>query len=157
MTIAQPSNPERDPGNWQGTFIEQLAAIGDAMGLSRTVTRLLAWLVVCDPPYQSARQLQAGLQLSAGSVSTGVNALVHGGFVRRLALPGDRHRYYEIGPDGWRRLLAGQLQVVGEIRRITDQAMEAAGPGADRRLVDMGRFYARCEPMLADLLDRVPS
>jgi DNA-binding transcriptional regulator GbsR (MarR family) len=139
------------------TFVEGLAAIGDAMGLPRTVIRLLAWLVVCDPPIQSAPQLQAGLQLSAGSVSAGMNTLVQGGFVTRFALPGDRHRYYEIGPDGWRRILAAQLQVISEVRRIADQAMETAGSRADRRLVDMRTFYTHCEPMFAALLEGIPA
>ena len=157
MRSAQPTAATTDLDAWRITFVERLGAMGDVMGLSRTVIRLLGWLVVCDPPYQSAPQLQVGLRLSAGTVSSAMNTLVRDGLVQRVTLPADRHHYYKVEPDGWKRLLAGQLQVLGEIRAIADQAMAGAGGRADDRLVDMQRFYARCEPMLAEVLDRVPS
>jgi hypothetical protein len=31
--------------------------------------RITAWMMVCDPPEQSARQIQNGLHLSAAAVS----------------------------------------------------------------------------------------
>jgi len=157
MTGALPM-PAADGGGWRATFVEQLGVIGDDMGLPRTMTRLLGWLVVCDPPYQSSPQIQTGLRISAGSVSIAVNALARAGLAERLTFPGDRHTYYKIGPDGWKQLLAQRMRVLGEIRRIADQALSSAGDGADDRLREMRNFYAWCAELFTDLLDRpIPS
>jgi len=149
-----PARAVAESAEWSAVFVEQFGVIGEEIGLPRTMTRLLGWLVVCDPPYQSAQQIQAGLRLSAGSVSTGMNDLVRGGLAERLTFPGDRHVYYRIGPDGWRGFLAGRLRVLGEIRRIADRAMAAAGDLADSRLQDLRDFYARSEQLFTKLLEQ---
>jgi DNA-binding transcriptional regulator GbsR (MarR family) len=152
-TDAVPTAAGRVAGDWRATFVERFGVVGDDMGLPRTMTRLLGWLVVCDPPYQSAQQIQAGLRLSSGSVSTGLGALARGGLVERLTFPGDRHIYYKVGPDGWRRLMAGRLRVLGEIRHIADQALTDSAGRADGRLREMRDFYASCERLFTELLD----
>ncbi len=154
MTTAAAAGATPDAGDWRATFVERFGVVGDDMGLSRTMTRLLGWLVVCDPPHQSAQQIQAGLRLSSGSVSTGLSALARGGLVDRLTFPGDRHTYYTVGPDGWRQLVTGRLRVLGAIRRIADQALTGAGGDADHRLHEMRDFYASCERLFTDLLNR---
>ncbi|HXQ43500.1 MAG TPA: hypothetical protein VN816_02590 [Acidimicrobiales bacterium] len=154
MTAAASTSAGPDAGDWRATFVERFGVVGDEMGLPRTMTRLLGWLVVCDPPHQSAQQIQAGLRLSSGSVSSGLSALARGGLVDRLTFPGDRHTYYTVGPDGWRQLVAGRLRVLGAVRRMADQALAAAGGRADHRLHEMRDFYASCERLVTDLLDQ---
>lgn len=154
MSSESPTRPVPESAAWPAIFVEQFGVIGEEMGLPRTMTRLLGWLVVCDPPYQSAQQIQTGLRLSAGSVSTGMNDLVRGGLAERLTFPGDRHVYYRISPDGWRGFLAGRLRVLGEIRRIADRAMTAAGDLADHRLQEMRDTHARFEQLFTNLLEQ---
>jgi len=154
MTGALPMRTIADPGDWRATFVEQVGLVGDDVGLPRTLVRVLGWLVVCEPPYQSAQQIQAGLRLSAGSVSAAVNALARGGLVERVAFPGDRHTYYRIGPDGWKDLMTQRFRAFGEIRRMADRAMAAAGERPDHRLEDMRNFYRWCEELFTDPMDR---
>ncbi|HUO48867.1 MAG TPA: MarR family transcriptional regulator, partial [Acidimicrobiales bacterium] len=92
--------------DWRTSFIERFGVVGDDIGLPRSMTRLLAWLVVCDPPHQSAAQIRQGLQLSAGSVSTGMNSLVRAGLAERVAFPADRRTYYRLRAAGWHEGLA---------------------------------------------------
>ncbi|HXX88781.1 MAG TPA: MarR family transcriptional regulator [Acidimicrobiales bacterium] len=131
--------------DWRTRFVEQFGGVGDDMGLSRSMTRLLGWLVVCDPAHQSAGQIQEALGLSAGSVSTGMAALVRAGLVDRLSLRGDRHTYYRIRAGGWQLLLAARLRVLSEIRHVADDALSQAHGHGDDRLRELRDFYAWCE------------
>jgi DNA-binding MarR family transcriptional regulator len=137
---------------WQESFVEQVALLTDA-GFPRSVTRVLAWLVVCQPRHQAADQLQATLKLSAGSISAAVTMLVRAEIVSRITFPGDRRIYYQIHPDGWQRLLRTRLQLTAQIRQVAEGAVDAAGDDVDERLVGMRDFYAACQDQFAQLLD----
>jgi DNA-binding transcriptional regulator GbsR (MarR family) len=156
MTRTEPVAAAPAPEDWREPFIEHFGVVGDDMGLPRTMTRLLGWLVVCAPPHQSAQQIQAGLQLSAGSVSTGMNELVRAGLVERLTFPGDRRTHYRIRPGGWQQLLAARTRTLAEIRRIAEEAMNCAGDDADHRLREMRDFYALCEQLFQKLAQERP-
>ena len=145
--LALPCRNER-----RAEFIERLGEVGYGMGLPRTMSRLLGWLVVCDPPHQTAQQGQTVLQLSAGSVSTGFGELTRAGLVERLHFPGERRTYYRIRPDGWGQLLAAQVRMFAEILLIANQAVAAASDEVDDRLREAQSFYARCEGAFTELL-----
>ena len=66
-------------------FAEDAALVLESMGLARAHGKLLAWLLVCDPPHQSSTDLAAALDLSAGSVSTGTRFLENARLIRRVA------------------------------------------------------------------------
>ncbi len=149
--------PVTGTDDWRAGFVERFGALGREMGLSPAVGRQLGWLVVCDPPEQSAEQIRAALRLSAGSVSTGMASLARHGLVDRLAFPPDRRSYYRVAPDGWRRLLATRLGAIAGIRRVADEALSVAGPGADARLPEIRAFGRRCEQLCRDLVDGRPS
>ena len=137
---------------WQRDFVEQVGLLADT-GLPRSMTRVLGWLVVCQPPEQSAEQLRTTLRLSAGAVSAATSLLVREGIVRRQTMPGERRLYYRVEPDGWYRLLRTRLELTTRARQLVDAAMSAAGRQADERLAAMHEFYARAEEVFGALLD----
>jgi DNA-binding transcriptional ArsR family regulator len=154
MTNPASVRAAREPADWRAEFVEQFGVVGHGMGLPRTMTRLLGWLVICEPPHQSAQQFQAALQLSAGSVSTGLGELARAGLVERVSFPGDRHTYFRIKADGWQQLLAARVRVLAEIRDIADRALTAAGGEGDRRLREFRDFYASFDRLMTEVLER---
>jgi hypothetical protein len=154
MTSPASSRTTAEPGGWRAEFVEQFGVVAFGMGLPRTMTRLFAWLVVCDPPHQSAQQLQAALQLSAGSVSTGLGELTRAGLAERLTFPGDRHTYYRNKPDGWDQILAARIRALVEIRGVADRALTAAAGDAGHRLREFRDFYASFERSMTEVLER---
>ena len=86
------------------TFIEELGMIFEGFGLARMSGRVLGWLLVSDPPHQSASQLAEVLQASKGSISSSTRILIRSGLVERLRLPGDRKTYYVVKKDVWSQL-----------------------------------------------------
>lgn len=135
---------------WQERFIEGVVTSAD-IGLPPSLVRVLAWLIVCDPPHQSADDLAGTLGLSSGAVSAATSILVRGGLVSRRRFAADRKFHYELHPDGWQRLLQSRLQVLAGVREVAEAALTGS-PAASPRLQSMRDFYAACEAQLAPLL-----
>ncbi len=144
--------PQRPAPHWRERFVEDLGLLALDLGTPRANVRVLGWMVVCDPPEQSAQDIQAGLKLSAGSVSAATRMLTGLGYLERVGYPGDRHIYYRLRPEGWNRALAARLRTVTQLRELADRALASAGGGSHERLQDMRDVYAWFEDRIEELL-----
>ena len=63
--------------------------------------RVLGWLLVCDPPEQSAAQLAEALDASKGAISGATAALVRMRLVERLRIRGERADRFRMRPEAW--------------------------------------------------------
>jgi DNA-binding transcriptional regulator GbsR (MarR family) len=145
----------RDSGSeWRRAFVEDFGELDLVPGMPRASMRVLGWMVVCRPALQSAPQIMDQLALSAGSVSTAVNALHDNGLLERVARAGDRRAYYRLSAQGWENVLEARLRTLGEVRRAADRALQAARGQADDRLWELRDTHARVEAGLAELLRR---
>jgi DNA-binding MarR family transcriptional regulator len=145
--------PERGP-SWRHRFVEEMGGLVLVHGTPRALMRVLAWMVVCEPPEQTAADIQNELTLSAGSVSTSLRMLGDIGMVDRVARPGDRHIYYRLCGEGWELVLEARFRAFNEIRRVADRAVTAAGSGAGDRLLEMRDTWAFLEEGGAELLQQ---
>lgn len=84
----------------QQRYAEEFGLLYSSMGMPPAFGKLLGWLMICDPPDQSSTELAEALQLSKGSVSTGMRMLVGAKLARRVTRPGQRGHVYEVLPDG---------------------------------------------------------
>jgi len=82
--------------NKEKQFIEEFALYFEGTGFMRMTGRVLAWLLICDPPHQSMNQLVEMLQASKSSISTSTRHLIEARFVERVSLPGERRDYYRL-------------------------------------------------------------
>jgi DNA-binding transcriptional regulator GbsR (MarR family) len=137
--------------DWRQLFVEELGVLAFDVGAPRATVRVLAWLVVCDPPEQSAPEIQSALQLSAGAVSAATRALIGIGMLERVAHAGDRHMYYKVRAGGWEVAMRSRLRTLVGIREVADRALIAATDDA-QRLRDMRDMYAWFEDRLGELL-----
>jgi hypothetical protein len=137
-------------------YAEEFGLLYSGMGMPPAYGTLLGWMLICDPPVQSGTELAAALQLSKGSVSTGMRMLEGSKLVRRVVRPGRRGHAYELLPDAlitatsdagalWAAmsaLMARGVDLVGD-----DQAPEAQRLRVAR---DYFAFIARRVPELID-------
>jgi DNA-binding transcriptional regulator GbsR (MarR family) len=135
---------------WQDAFVEELGALGPELGIPRAMMRVTAWMMICDPPEQSAPQIQSGLRLSAGSVSAATRQLIAAGMLERVSRPGDRRIYYRIASGSWDAPLRAKLAALSRLRQVAERAIDTAGNQADYRLREMRDSFAWFE----DQLDR---
>lgn len=79
-------------------YADEVGMVMSQMGMPPAYGRLLGWLLICDPPSQTSTQLAQALDLSKGSVSTGMRILEQARLVHRVPTPGRGHAY-EMAPD----------------------------------------------------------
>lgn len=139
-------------------FVEQMGLLFEQYGASRTVGRVLGWLMVCDPPEQSAGDLVRALRTSKASVSMATRLLTQTGLIERVARPGVRPAHFRLRPDAVGTALIGErLRAVALFRGMVERALEAlrdAPPHRRDRLEALHRLYGFFERELAEMLRR---
>lgn len=129
-------------------FVETMGLGLEAMGLQRAAGRMLAWLMVCEPPEQSADQLAAGVQASTGGVSTTLRMLTQMQLVERVGRAGERRSFYRVAPNVWDHAMAAQEQPTARLRAIADDGLHVladADPDRRNRLLEMRDYLAFIE------------
>ncbi|TMK88301.1 MAG: MarR family transcriptional regulator [Actinobacteria bacterium] len=128
--------------------------VSKSYGLPRMTGRVFAWLLVCDPPEQTAAQLAEALDASKGSISGATSMLVRFGLVDRVHVRGERADRFRLRPDAW----DAQIRDPGSdtARALVALGLEAlAGEPAPRRarLEEMDAMYAWYQSRMPALLD----
>ena len=138
-------------------FVEDVGLAMDGAGLPRAAGRVFGWLLVCDPPEQTATDLIEALESSTGGVSQSLRLLIHFKFVERFGRPGDRRSYYRVAPGAWERVMAAQQADTIRFRQLGERGLEllASAPGQRRRrLSEMTAFYSFLEKEMPALMQR---
>jgi len=86
--------------------------------------RILAWLLVSDPPEQSAGDIARAVGASAGSVSTTTRALTQAGMVERLGIPGERSAHFRVRSGVWGQLLRKRMSYIVSMRDLVEEGIE---------------------------------
>ncbi len=137
-------------------FVEQMGDFFDRIGQPRIAGKLFGYLLTCDPPQQSAAELQQAISVSAGSVNSMLRLLQVAGFVDRHGQAGGRKLWYRINHGAFSRVLMLRMQLVSELRAMAElglQELDAQGERADR-LLEMRDCYAFFEQEFPALVDR---
>ncbi len=138
-------------------FIEDCGLFFEQWGLPRMAGRILGWLLISDPPYQSPGNLAQVLQASKGSISTMTRLLMQEDLIERVALPGERCDFFRIRPGAWTQLMAERLAVVSAIHQLAERGfslLEGRNPELRQRLEEIHDLYAFIESELPALLER---
>lgn len=146
---------ERDPE--MERFLEGIGLIFEDGGLPRMAGRIFAYLLVCEPPEQSATDLARAVPASKGSISTMMRLLGHTGLVERLTRPGQRGTYYRVRTGALSQLLRAHMAQVTAFRELADHGLSLlAGRSAEsrRRLQDLRDLYAFLEREMPMLIAR---
>ena len=128
--------------------------VSRSYGFPPMTGRVFAWLLVCDPPEQTAAQLAEELDASKGSISAATGMLVRFKLVDRLRVRGERADRFRVRPGAW----DDQIRDPGSdaARALLAQGLEAladAPPSRRARLVEMDALYAWYQARMPALLE----
>lgn len=138
-------------------FVEDFGMAIEGGGLPRAAGRMFGWLLVCDPPEQTAADLVAALHSSTGGVSQNLRMLMQFRFVERIGRRGDRRSYYRVAPGAWETVMIAQQADTSTFRRLGEEGLRllADSPRERRgRLSEMTAFYAFLEREMPALMQR---
>jgi DNA-binding transcriptional regulator GbsR (MarR family) len=148
----EPEHPSEDLVN----FVDELGLFYEDNGQSRIAGRVLGWLLVCEPEYQSAEDIANILHASRGSISTTTRTLIRAGMVERRTFGGDRRTYYQVRPGAWTAMLEDPKHNITRLRKLTDVGLELLNGESDERrrrleeMRDLLTFFEREFPTLME-------
>lgn len=138
-------------------YIEEFGLFYEQYGLSRTAGRILAWLMVCEPPHQTMNDLVEALQVSKSSISTASRLLIQGNIIERISLPGERRDFYRIKDDAWIKSLESRQHVVTLTKELVERGLELLKdnpPETRARLENMYDFFSFVEKEYPAIIQR---
>jgi DNA-binding transcriptional regulator GbsR (MarR family) len=138
-------------------WVERVAAaFAQHFGLPPITGRILGWLLICDPPEQSAGEIADAIGASRASLTTSMRLLTVGELVRRRTRPGERTTYFRIDDDAWEKVILQRITAMASLREITEDAMKLIGPDSERaaRVRGANAFFGRLSDVLAASVDR---
>ena len=139
------------------SFIEEVGIVFEQTGLTRMSGRMFGWLLISDPPYQSASELAEVLMASKGSISTTVRLLVQMEIVERYVIPGERHDHFRLKKDALLMIIRHGLEdEVRMFRKLAERGlklMEKEPTGRKYWLEEMRNRYAYLEETIRSLMN----
>ncbi|NYE45917.1 hypothetical protein HDA32_001037 [Spinactinospora alkalitolerans] len=138
-------------------YVEEVAVVLEHMGLVRMHGRVVGWLLICDPPEQSAPGISAALRASKGSISPALRFLLTAGWVEKVALPGVRRDHYRIRGHAWSSMLQKQAPLYSTVTRLAERGLADFSdepPGRLARLREMHAFFRWVEQEIPNMVQR---
>ncbi|HEY7524820.1 MAG TPA: MarR family transcriptional regulator [Candidatus Limnocylindrales bacterium] len=109
----------------EAAFVEAMGQFLGSSGMTPMAGRLWGYLLICDPPEQTAAQIAAELHASRGAISGTVRLLEAAGFVRRTRRRGDRREYFSAPPGTFMTFAANAGAIYRRLRLIIEQGLAA--------------------------------
>ncbi|HZE38180.1 MAG TPA: MarR family transcriptional regulator [Stackebrandtia sp.] len=126
-------------------YADEVGLYFEQWGLPRIPGRILGWLLVCEPPHQSAEELAGALSVSRGSISMALKMLTSAGVVERHPAAGSRRTYYHMTPGFWLNEAGEKARAAAQWTKLAERGLElmADRPADSRdRLREMRDSYA---------------
>lgn len=137
-------------------YADEIGFFFQDQGLPLTPGRVLGWLMVCDPPHQSAEELATALQASRGAVSMALQMLQGGGSVERHKIAGTRRIYYRIRPGFWLREAEDKARIAREWHELMARGLDLMRDEDEarrRRVQEAYEMYAFLEEQYVRIKD----
>lgn len=138
-------------------FVEDMGLLLERQGIPRMAGRIIGWLLICDPPHQSASQLAQVLGASKASISTMTRLLIEMGLAEQVGVPGQRRDHFHIKPGAWDEVMRETLEEIVLGRQLADRGLELLGGKSaelKQRLREAHEVYAFFEEEYPALLER---
>ena len=145
--------PDRSDGAAALAWVGRIGDFFEAnYGMPPITGRIIGWLLICDPPEQSAADIAAAIRASRASLTTNLRILTGTGLVRRLRRAGERTAHYRIDDDAWESVIRRRVASLAAIESLTEEGMRLVGPDAARaaRLRSTREVFAWFERLLAN-------
>ncbi|HEX3813996.1 MAG TPA: MarR family transcriptional regulator [Mycobacteriales bacterium] len=140
----------------RGRLVEEMGLVWTALGAPRMEGRIVGYLMFSNAPHVSTAELSEQLHASAGSISTTTRRLAEIGFIKQVAIPGERSYYFKAEDDVWGTFLAGERQYLRRRVTFAEDALAKLGKRDEaprRRLANMRDYMTWLETYHRKMLE----
>jgi hypothetical protein len=130
-----------DPEDPVLEWVERVSMYLARDGVPPIAGRVLGWLMVCDPPEQSAGQISDAIGASRASLTSNLRLLTTMGFLGARTRPGNRTTYYRMADDAWSIVVRRQIETMASFLDLSRDGITLAGPGNDDRVRQAHRTF----------------
>lgn len=130
-----------DPEDPVLEWVERVSMYLARDGVPPIAGRVLGWLMVCDPPEQSAGQISDAIGASRASLTSNLRLLTTMGFLSSRTRPGNRTTYYRMADDAWSIVVRRQIEAMASFLDLSRDGIALAGPGNDARVRQAHRTF----------------
>ncbi len=140
----------------ESAFVEEMGQALASYGMTPMAGRMWGWLLICDPPEQTAGDIAGALHASRGAISGTARLLASAGMIRRTTRRGDRREYFSAPPETFETFLRGAGRIYRQFREMAERGLEAIAdrPPAQRARLEEFRdvlaFVEREVPAVVD-------
>lgn len=143
-------NPE------QKSFIEDVGVFFVGLHIPRIAGKILGYLLISTPSYQTAGQMLTAIGGSKGSISTMTRFLMQNDFIELVGIPGKRDNFYQIKANSVTQWLLARVSFINTLHELADRALQLSSKDDPRQLQwlqdvhDLNAFFQRELPILME-------
>jgi DNA-binding transcriptional regulator GbsR (MarR family) len=140
----------------ESAFVEEMGQVLAGYGMTPMAGRMWGWLLICEPPEQTAADLAEALGASRGAISGTARILANAGMIRRTRRRGDRREYFGAPPEALDAFLANAGRIYRQFREMAERglvAIEDRPPESRRRLEEVRDLFAFLETEVPSIAD----
>jgi DNA-binding transcriptional regulator GbsR (MarR family) len=109
----------------ESEFVEEMGQFLASLGMTPMAGRMWGWLLICEPPEQTAAEVAEALHASRGAISGTARLLANAGLVRRTTRRGDRREYFSAPAEALDAMLMSAASLYRQMRRIAERGLAA--------------------------------
>ena len=141
----------------ESDFVEEMGQALASYGMTPMAGRMWGWLLICDPPEQTAAELAEALHASRGAISGTARILAGAGFIKRSTRRGDRREYFSAQPEAFESFLRSAGRIYGQFRELAERGLAAIkdhSPPSKERLEEIRDLFGFVEREMPIVIER---
>ena len=143
----------------ESAFVEEMGQVLAGYGMTPMAGRMWGWLLICDPPEQTAAELAEALGASRGAISGTARILANAGMIRRTTPARRPARVLQRPARDVRQFLASAGRIYRQFREMAERGLRAIAdrpPESRRRLEEVRDVFAFVEIEVPRVVGRIP-
>jgi DNA-binding transcriptional regulator GbsR (MarR family) len=125
----------------EAAFVEEMGQILAGYGMTPMAGRMWGWLLICEPPEQTAAAISEALGASRGAISGTARILAGAGFIKRSTRRGDRREYFSAPPEALESMLSSATQVYRQLREMSERGLRAVAHRPEPQRARLQEFH----------------
>lgn len=105
-------------------YVERWGILFEGLGSNRITGKIMGWLLVCDPPHQTAGEMAEAIGASIASISLATRTLIQMSMIERKGIPGKRSAYFRIREGVWMQMWKRRLPLIISMRKLAEEGLD---------------------------------